>query len=206
MTNRSFLAFWLLFGLGAACLAPPASAWSQHMPKRKAVPKEPTEESVTLNGVIQRVTSTQIEVLVDSPAKEDQKNKNKNAPHGTWTVSTLRGTKFHVEGEATPDYLRSGLLVQLSAKVEGGEIKEPIHKLTIISKAHGTRMRPPRRASRLAKAADRTRQLLDRTRRRSSANSATPREASGVSTLARKTIGSNWRTTSRSRLFCPTAT
>jgi hypothetical protein len=90
---------------------------------------------VSFSGVIQRVTPTQIEVLVDPPAKEDQKHKNKNSPpHGTWTAATPRGTKFHVEGEATPAYLRSGLLIQLNAKVEGREIKDPIHELTITSK------------------------------------------------------------------------
>ena len=138
--SRKFLTFWLLLSLGAISFAPPlASAGSQHPPKRKVVSKNgptTTEESVTLNGVLQRVTSAQIEVLVDSPAKGDQKQKNKNAPHGTWNVATPRGTKFHVEGEATPDYLRSGLLIQFNAKVEGREIKEPIHALTVITKVH----------------------------------------------------------------------
>jgi hypothetical protein len=101
------------------------------------VVKEPTGESVTLTGVVQRVTSKEIEILIDPPAKGDAKQKNKKAaPQGTWTVATPRATKFHVQSEATPDYLHSGLLVQLDAKPEGQEIKEPIHQLTIVSKGH----------------------------------------------------------------------
>ncbi len=57
-------------------------------------------------------------------------------------MATPRGTTFHVEGEATPAYLHSGLLVQLNAKVEGREIKEPIHELTITSKVHKTAHSP----------------------------------------------------------------
>ena len=76
MKNRSWLAFWLLLGLGVVCLAPsPASAWWRQAQKRKVAAKEPTAEAVTLNGVVQRVTPTQIEILVDPPAKEDQKHK-----------------------------------------------------------------------------------------------------------------------------------
>jgi hypothetical protein len=139
MTSRRLLTFWLLLSFGTVCLAPaPASAWWRRAQRRNVLPTEPTEESVTLKGVIQRVTPGQIEVLVDSPAKADQKAKNKNAPHGIWAASTPRSTEFQVEGEATPNYLRSGLLVQFSAKVEGREIKEPIHELTIISRARGT--------------------------------------------------------------------
>ncbi len=143
MRNRRFLALWLLLALGVVCLAPPpASAWWRHAQKRNLASSEPTGESVTLSGVIQRATATQIEVLVDPPAKDDQKHKSKSAPHGTWTAATPRGTTFHVKGEATPDYLRSGLLVQLNAKVEGREIKEPVHEMTIISKAHPTAHAP----------------------------------------------------------------
>jgi hypothetical protein len=140
MNGRRFWVIWLLLAVGILCFPPsPASAWLRQVQKRRTVAKEPTEESVTLSGVIQHVTSKQIEILVDPPAKEDSKHKkNKNTPHGTWTATTPRGTKFQVKGEATPDYLRSGLLVQVSAKVEGREIKEPVHELTIVSKAYGT--------------------------------------------------------------------
>jgi hypothetical protein len=144
MTRRRFRAwFLLLFALAPICLGPsPASAWWQTLHRRKVVPKEPSGQSVTLSGVVQRVTPTEIEVLVDPPAKGERTPKNKNAPHGTWTATTPRGTKFRVEGEATPDYLRSGLLVQVSAKVEGREIKEPLHQLTIISKGRATAHAP----------------------------------------------------------------
>ena len=146
MTNRMFLVFWMLLGLVVFAVSPHvASAWPVHSrPKPKELPKEPSAESVTLNGVVQSITSTEIEMLVHPPADKgnapaDKGKPNKNAPHGKWTVLTHRDTPIHVTGEATPDYLHPGLMVQFAATGQAHEVKDQIHELSIVTPAQRTR-------------------------------------------------------------------
>ena len=137
--HRTSCASWLILGLLVISLSPPPAL--ARMWRREAYPrvpnsasKQPTAESVTVEGTIQGITSAQIEVLCDTPAKKG-KSLNKNAPHGKWTVSTPHDTPIRVVGEAKLDYLRPGLLVQFTAKAEDQEVKEPIHELTIVTAA-----------------------------------------------------------------------
>jgi hypothetical protein len=52
----------------------------------------------------------------------------------TWMISVLPPTKVELTGTATPDYLHPGQQVRFSGEVEkGGEVKEKVNKLTIIS-------------------------------------------------------------------------
>ncbi len=133
--------------LGASRLVPvllvvllaglPAWAWSPYYRpnyRPPAAAKQPTAESVTIQGTIQSITTAQIEVLCDAPAKKG-KDQNKNAPQGTWTVSTPHDLPIRVTGEAKPDYLRPGLMVQFTAKADGREVKEPIRELSIVTAA-----------------------------------------------------------------------
>ena len=149
MTNRRLLAFWLLLGLAVACLVPPSAAGAETEGCTcRARPERPSPSVASSSG-LHPLKSRSLSNRLRRRTRSTR-TKMPRTVHGPWL--RLRGTTFHVQGEATLDYLRSGLLVQLNAKVEGREIKEPIHELTITSKVHGTATRPLREASRLAKA------------------------------------------------------
>jgi hypothetical protein len=91
---------------------------------------------VSLRGVVQSITATHIQVLVDKPTGNDQKNgKNKKTPHGTWSVVVPHDIPIQVTGEATPDYLHPGLMVQFTVQGEGQGAAETVHQLSIVTAA-----------------------------------------------------------------------
>jgi hypothetical protein len=95
----------------------------------------PTAEPVSFQGVVQSATAAQIEVLVDKPTDDDNSGKNKKAPHGKWSVLVPPDTPIQVKGEATPDYLHAGLMVQFTVAQDGKEGTATVHELTIMTAA-----------------------------------------------------------------------
>ena len=91
---------------------------------------------MSLQGVVQSITATNIGVLVDKPTDADKKNgKNKKTPHGTWSVVVPHDTPIRVTGEATSDYLHPGLMVRFTVQGEGQGATETVHQLTIVTAA-----------------------------------------------------------------------
>jgi hypothetical protein len=91
---------------------------------------------VSLHGVVQSITPTNIEVLVDKPTDTDHKSgKNKKTPHGTWSVVVPHDTPIQVTGEATPDYLHHGLMVRFTVRGKDKGATETAHQLTIVTAA-----------------------------------------------------------------------
>jgi hypothetical protein len=126
----------MIFGICAAFCSPPLAAGWWHPRRHTGQQKVPTAESVSLQGVVQSITGTHIEVLVDKPTGADNKNaKSKKTPHGTWSVVVPHDTPIQVMGEATPDYLHHGILVRFTAQGKGEGATELVHELTIVTAA-----------------------------------------------------------------------
>lgn len=153
MLKKALFACGIILGIGAdyGSAQPrygqwsPARAWhaKAHRAQKPTLPSnESASKTLSLSGTIERVASNGIEVLVDPSAaqsgKQDDKHKDKSPPVGKWTVVAPRGTRIQVDGEATPDYLKAGLLVQVTSKVTEAGVTEPIHELTIVSKPSPT--------------------------------------------------------------------
>jgi hypothetical protein len=136
--NRTIIGYCTVVGLGLVFSFPPvATGWwysRRHRPQYHQ--QQPTAESVSLEGTVQSITPTHIEVLVDS-STDAPKKKAPKTPHGTWSVLVPHETPIQVSGEATPDYLHHGLMVRFT--VEGKEKKqeaaETTHELTIVTAA-----------------------------------------------------------------------
>ena len=100
--------------------------------------KQPTAESVSLQGTVKSISATNIEVTVDEPTDDDnQPRKRKKMPHGTWSVIVPHDTPIQVTGEATPEYLHHGLLVRLTVEGKKPEqgAAETAHEMTIVTAA-----------------------------------------------------------------------
>jgi hypothetical protein len=132
--NRTILACCMILGLCTAFCSPPlAAAWS-HPRRHTGQQKVPTAEAVNLQGVVQSITATHIEVIADKPTGADSKNaKSKKTPHGTWSVLLPHDTPIQVTGEATPDYLHHGIMVRFTAQGKGDGATELVHELTIVT-------------------------------------------------------------------------
>ena len=139
--NRAFFAFCLLLGLCTVFSSPlVARGWLHPRLYRQQhqQPIPPTAEPVSLHGTVKSISATHIEVTVDEPKDADKKKaKNKKMPHGTWSVILDHDTPIQVTGEATPDYLHHGLLVQLSVAGKERELgtAEMVHEMTIVTAA-----------------------------------------------------------------------
>jgi hypothetical protein len=160
--NRTTIAYCMILGLcGGLCSTPLAAAW-WHPRRHTGQQKVPTSEAVNLQGVVQSITATHIEVIADKPTGADSKNaKSKKSPHGTWSVLISRDTPIQVTGEATPDYLHHGIMVRFTAPGKGQGATEEVHELTIVTAAShkaaskGTTASKPTDNSALASAAQR---------------------------------------------------
>ena len=139
MTKRTVLGCCAILAVGAFLCAPRvAVAYSRvtlyvRPHHKRQVP--PTVEPVSFQGVVQSATATQIEVLVDKPTDDDNGGKNKKAPHGKWSVLVPPDTPIQVKGEATPDYLHAGLMVQFTVPQDAKEVTVTVHELTIVTAA-----------------------------------------------------------------------
>jgi hypothetical protein len=133
--NRTVLGCTIV-GLCTVFWSPPLAAGWWH-PRRYTVPqKAPTAESVSLQGVVQSITATHIEVLVDKPTDADnKKGKNRKTSQGTWSVVVPHDTPIQVTGEATPDYLHHGLMVRFTVQGKNEGATETAHQLTIVTAA-----------------------------------------------------------------------
>ena len=133
--NRTIVGCCMLLGLGAAFCSSPSAAAGLHSRRHAGQqPKLPTAEPVSLQGVVQSIAATHIEVAVDKPTGADSKSASgKKAPHGTWSVLVPHDTPVQVTGEATPDFLRYGLMVRFAA--QGKDAAELVHELTIVTAA-----------------------------------------------------------------------
>jgi hypothetical protein len=120
--NRTIIACCMILGLCAGlCSTPLAAAW-WHPRRHTGQQKVPTAEAVNLQGVVQSITATHIEVIADKPTGADSKNaKSKKSPHGTWSVLMSRDTPIQVTGEATPDYRHHGIMVRFTVQGKGQE-------------------------------------------------------------------------------------
>ncbi len=141
MTKRVIWGCCAILALGTVLSVPSVARahWSRlarYMQQLRKQQAASTAEPVSFQGVVQSATSKQIEVLVDRPSDRDNKDgKNKKAPHGKWSVLLPPDTPIHVKGEATPDYLHSGLVVQFTVPEENKETVATVHELTIVTAA-----------------------------------------------------------------------
>lgn len=144
--SRIIVSCCTVLGLCIVFASPPAASgwsypWRHGWYHRRSQPQTlPVSEPVSLQGVVKSITATEIEVLVGKPADADSKNP-KNKPHGTWSVAVPRHTPIHVSGEATPDYLHPGLMVQftVSGRPQDQQAVETIHQLSVVTAAsHGS--------------------------------------------------------------------
>ena len=136
--NRRIIGCCTILGLCTVFCAPPLAAGWWHPRRRMPQYQQPTAESVSLQGTVQSITPTHIEVLVDS-STDGPKKKNPKTPHGTWSVVVPHETPIQVSGEATPDYLHHGLMVRFTVegkeKEKKQEAAETTHELTIVTAA-----------------------------------------------------------------------
>jgi hypothetical protein len=134
--NRTILVCCTILGLCAVFYSPLLAAGLRHPRRHAGQQQTPTADSVSLQGVVQSITATHIELVVDKPTGADSKNaKSKKAPYGTWSVLVPHDTPIQVTGEAMPDYLHHGIMVRFTAQGKGEDATELVHALTIVTAA-----------------------------------------------------------------------
>ena len=153
MTMRAFSVGCAVLGLCAVFCCADAVQGGRRRPPPPP-PKPPQLVPVTLDGIIESATPDEIVMVVNAPSKDKKKKPDKNAPRGKWIVAFQTTTKLTVTGEAKPDYLRTGQMVQFTGSVEGKEVKDEVKELHVISIHAGSHSSPASKpAAKLADAA-----------------------------------------------------
>ena len=158
----------LILGLGIVCLGLGLAlpVFGQLGRRRMPPADQPTAMPAKLEGTVVSVNEKSGEIVISAhvpPSKEA-----KETPQDTnWTVTTVSDATIRVVGDAKPDYLKAGQMVQFTATIDQAEakektveIKDKIQEIKII-----TPIRPtpgPRRLTR------RSRRTKGRRRRRPS--------------------------------------
>ena len=117
MLPRLFSAVVLVLGLSTSLQAQ-YNNMRRVQPGRQPMAVKPTE--IKIEGVIEGVMRGGIALL-------DKNNQ-------LWRVIVPPIANMHVSGSATPDFLQTGLIVELKAEIDGhGAIKDKVDELTIVT-------------------------------------------------------------------------